>query len=111
MAPSKQKGGMKINFNKTEWQILNHRLEVDDALSEALGIDPDLARQVCKGLLNNHNDIDPTPLQLEILRDCVEGSTFFGAIDDPSLTSIERARYFKAAYSLEEKLEVNCPLY
>jgi len=109
-----------MKFTKTEWDILKHRLGVDDCIWETFSnSDPcpiteteeECHRRCCELYdYTSQDEVDMDDnLTAEIIWDCCYGSTFFGymAEDEDRLV---RARYTKAAYSLEKKLGVSIPL-
>lgn len=90
-----------MQLTPLEKEILNHRLEVDDCIAEALDADRDEVAVACTRLLD-----DPTPtnrLDKYILWDAVDGSTYCGNcrdFDSPQKV----AAAIKAGRSLAEKV-------
>ena len=105
-----------LTLTKLERDILNHRLEVPDAICEALNADttedlerwhPDDVDDVCECFLNGEfqKGFDVSEmLAKEVLVDAVEGSTYFGAaIADQS--DQKKAAIAKAGKSLADKVD------
>jgi len=90
-----------MRFTKKEWEIIKHRLEVPDAIADALGYDHDPPVEHLLRIGPN-KEFTPTEEQLEILQECCEGSTFFADFDDYK-------HWEKTVRSLEEKLGVEIP--
>jgi len=99
-----------MRFTRTEWDIIKHRLGISDCIWEVMeDSDPcpisedwDAVYRRCNELLKmtNEDSVDMTDnLTKQIILNCCECSTFF--YDMPSNM---RARYTKAARSLENKL-------
>ena len=98
-------------FTKSEWRILEHRLEVPDAIADAISDSDEYdyeevfsrAEKLLRGSIKNFNSLD-----LAILRDCCEGSTFFcNAEDAVALGEISKGDLlasYRAAISLENKV-------
>jgi len=108
-----------MKFTKTEWEIINDRLGISDCIWDALTDFEDSADCLiketweelykrCNELLaltpKDEVDMDDN-LTAHIIWDCCDGSTFFFEMPDNM-----RARYTKAAYSLQRKLDVYIPL-
>jgi len=99
-----------MKFTKTEWDILKHRLDVSACIWDVLSDSEPCpisegwqdVYERCNELnwLTVKDDVDMTDnLTSHIILDCCESSTFFY-----EMPSNYRARYTKAAYSLEKKL-------
>lgn len=85
---------MQLRFTPTEREILLHRLGVSDAIADALSEDyPDndevmyvaeQLRLVLSGYYGNRiiDTDEASRLELKILVDCCNGSTFFADADD-----------------------------
>ena len=114
-----------MKFTRTEWEIIVHRLEVGDAIVEALtDHHPDDA-PACGATIEAIEDAIDTlkyngsqrhyfdTLETIILRECCEGSTWFAGQDDAvAMGQMTRGRalaYNTAANSLESKLNVIIP--
>lgn len=104
-------------FTKTQWELILHRLEISDAVAEVLS-DSDIGeyetiKERAEFLIEHKpNEIEELqPLDLFILRECCEGSTFFADIGDAvergEMTKGKMMSYYRAAYKLEEILNVN----
>ena len=87
-----------MKFTRTEWEIIVHRLEVGDAIIEALTDHAPGELPACDysaeaielkiGMLNYNGctRLCFDELDLIILRECCEGSTFFAGMDDAVAT-------------------------
>jgi hypothetical protein len=118
---------MKIQLTDNEWEIIDHRLSLSDAVAEMLtdGLDANMrederelifeqAQDEVEALrksteLTKTIDIDAmTRYQREALTDCLDGSTFFCDMDDAvfegHLTKGKAMALRKAGRSLERKL-------
>ena len=118
---------MKIQLTDNEWEIIDHRLSLSDAVAEMLtdGLDANMrederelifeqAQDEVEALrksteLSKTIDIDAlTRYQREALTDCLDGSTFFCDMDDAvfegHLTKGKAMALRKAGHSLERKL-------
>lgn len=104
-----------MNLNPTEKELLQHRLDVPDALADALEEEfshpyvEECARVLAKALRTSA-DLDFSKLsacQLALLKDCIEGSTFFADAEDAvaagTTTRSQLMHWQKAAHSLERK--------
>lgn len=116
---------MSMKFTLTEWEIIEHRLGCPDAIAECLtdhceGEQPasnysyDEIEASATFLLNlGRNICNVATLDLEILKECCEGSTFFCDIDEGvlagNLTKDKMYRLMYAADVLENKLNVSIP--
>lgn len=105
-----------ISFTETEWEILKHRLECPECLSEALEFSMDCKRERIEYLAwmmkeRDREDIPIDETREKILVDCCEGGTFFAgmkeAVLDGQINKGKKLAYHKAANSLEEKLNCN----
>ncbi len=108
---------MKIAFTQSEIDILDHRLQVPDAIADALESDfphtgdvQDLVRQLCHYVkIDRAIEAVALPeLEKAILADALEGSTFFASSEDAlALGEISRGQllnWHNAANSLEQKI-------
>jgi hypothetical protein len=119
---------MIIKLTNNEWEIIDHRLSLSDAIAEALTDDLDACRtqeveaeiiykEVERQVEDLRASIEATKIidtdslrhyQREALKDCMEGSTFFADIDDAvfegEFTKGKALALRKAGYSLERKL-------
>lgn len=122
---------MKLQFTKTEVEILDHRLTVPDAVADALaedGFTADDVMDCCDRLAHQFNRGEPwnvtyaSSLEKAIIKDCCDGSTFFGcggaesAVATGELSRGRLLNWQKASLSLTAKLksvgiEVNIPNY
>lgn len=127
-----------LHFTPTEWEILQHRLDVPDAIVEALTDTPSGCLEMCADpqvgfdlipavVVEEHVDalgatdpfddgryyVSTGPINRVILEDCVEGSTFFAglqaALADKAISTGYYASRVKAARSIETKLGVSFP--
>lgn len=93
-----------MNLTKTERLALNHRLEASDAIAEALDADDREVYEICKLLLADRLEDAlnrDTGLTLEVIRDCVEGSTWVGSAQG---NRAKNAAYY-TLWSLSQKLK------
>lgn len=110
-----------IELTPSEWAIVEHRLTLDDCLADCIcdtfelyadgdwerirQMASDLYTQVKKTKQIDFDKLDK--MQIEIITDCLEGSTYFGSIEDALASGeINKGQYmsmFKAAQSLERK--------
>jgi hypothetical protein len=118
---------MTIKLTDNEWEIIDHRLSLSDAVAEMLtdGLDANMrederelifeqAQDEVEALrksteLTKTIDIDALKrYQREALTDCLDGSTFFCDMDDAvfegHLTKGKAMALRKAGHSLERKL-------
>jgi len=105
-----------MKFTKLELEIINHRLEVPDAITDNLhdehgdGTNWDLALDVVNRAVDRFNADGWDNLSEDftyVLRNAIEGSTFFAGMDD-AVASGEMSKgkalaYYKAAKSIERK--------
>jgi len=110
---------MNIKFNKLEWEILLHRLEMPDAIADCLTSEtPDSFDEVLSEIeaisLINH-EIETGTFEHTIIKECAEGSTYFCNILDSvavgEITKAEHKARLRAMKSLEKKLNVEIPTY
>lgn len=103
-----------MEFSKTEWEIIDHRLSVPDAIADALEeqfdwqLIEDRARDIHE---KGQTEIDwSSEIDVEVVKESLEGSTFFADIEEEKISGkLNKGQimsYYKAAYSLEEKLNV-----
>lgn len=106
------------NFSKIARAILLHRLEVPDAIADALEQDEssDEFREAMSGAHAVVAGIAPIPgsgLVREILNDAADGSTWFADMDDAvatkQITRGEALASHKAANEIEKTLGVEIP--
>ncbi len=109
-----------MKFTRTEWEIILHRLEVDDAIIEVL-TDADfpvfgpiaLEDAIYMLKMNGASRSIFSDAELLVLRECCEGSTWFAGTEDAvatgEITRGQALAYHKAANSLETKLNVSIP--
>jgi hypothetical protein len=119
---------MIIKLTNNEWEIIEHRLSLSDAIAEALTDDLDACRtqeaeakiiyneverqvEELRASIEATKTIDIDSLrhyQREALKDCMEGSTFFADIDDAvfegEMTKGKVMALRKAGHSLQRKL-------
>ena len=118
---------MKIQLTDNEWEIVEHRLSLSDAIAEMLtdDLDPDMPEDERELIFEQVEDevetlrktieltktIDTDTLtryQREALADCMEGSTFFADMDDAVFegesTKGKALALRKAGHSLQRKL-------
>lgn len=107
-------------FTRTEWEIIEHRLQVPDAIAEVLVDDnPDeyttdsIIADVELLEFGGHTRTEFNEQELTILRECCEGSTFFAGMDDAvardELSKGYRLAYHHAANRLEKRFNVVTP--
>ena len=116
-----------IKFTEKEWEVIKHRLEVPDALYEAIFMDSndpvykrvirEDVENICEYLLSTNGNIPNlgTYLESEVLKDAIEGSTFFPSMswadelgergDEEKL----RRKWNGVANSIEKKTGLNLP--
>lgn len=104
-----------LQTTEREWAILEHRLGVPDSIADVLsyeyGHNRDKVEQVVEILRQKKwdeaNNISPEIVR-EVLKDCIEGSTYFCDIDDAvEIGEISRGDMladFRAGHSLVEKV-------
>ena len=83
---------MNVHLTPTELEILKHRLDVPDALADAIAEEngfewddvSDTAERLSKRIELDHGFVSDqlTVLERIILIDCLDGSTFFGSAED-----------------------------
>lgn len=110
-----------LSISPIEWEIIEHRLDVPDALAGALsdtfGWDESEIEASANrfkflphdGLGNRLIDVTTlTEIDREVLKDCLEGSTFFADMDDEvalgNMTKGKKLAYRKAALTVSDKL-------
>ena len=109
-----------MKFTRTEWEIILHRLEVEDAIVEALTdcespiINAStIADAVYMLFLNGCTRTIFSDAELIVLRECCNGSTWFAGLNTEAehgeLTPGRMAAYTRAANRLETKLRVVIP--
>jgi hypothetical protein len=103
---------MNITFTPGEITVLQHRLAVPDAIADSLsdfytGDDiVETAMQLDKKLVAGQAT-DLNELEVQVLRDCVDSSTWFANYDQ--WPAHECATWSRVADSLESKLGVSMP--
>lgn len=106
-----------VQFSTRALRALNHRLEVSDALAECLneefGFDPSVVEEIADAMLRGDYsslNSDVKHIAVEILADCVEGSTYLTCI--PKRLHQQRSAAQKDLESLRDELFVllNRPL-
>lgn len=116
---------MKLSLTKAEWAIIEHRLTLSDCLADCLAdtfewdwqdiyrCTSDLYTK-CAHLVAQHGHLELevselAPVEVEALRDCVEGSTWFGSAEDAvhskEITRGQLLSWYKSANSIEAKFE------
>ena len=121
----RQRSAKAMKLTPTENEILLHRLAVPDALADTLTdcaegespALPDVSREYVEQVAAElHEAMQArafipsvlTPTERAILADCVEGSTFFGNIEDAvalgEVSKSKAARQVAAMESLAEKI-------
>lgn len=98
-----------MKLTPLEIEILKHRLEVPDCIAQSLDADTGDVDKVCKlllaslatGELDDEQDYN-LPLGRDILAECVEASTYCGAMTDESPAKYRAAQ--RAAESLAKKV-------
>jgi len=105
-----------MQFTKTEWEILEHRLDCPECLGEALEFSMEWDKETIQYVSwmmreRGRKNIPVDKERKEILVDCCEGSTFFAgmeeAVMDGTINKGKELAYIRAANSLEEKLNCN----
>lgn len=96
-------------FTNAEIAAIDHRLGADDAVTEVLAdafSEIDVAAAICAiGHRIRRSDMGGlSPVERAVLRECVEGSTWFGVTLGQTSESTER-RALKTLEDLAEKLE------
>lgn len=109
---------MKIELTETQWQMIEHRLTLSDCLADCLhdtfgwrwsDVEA-VANNLYKSLKASRTiDTDAlNPVEIEVIRDCVDGSTWFCDSEDAVATrQMTRGRllgWHKSAAALEKKL-------
>lgn len=112
-----------MKLTPLEADIFGHRLEATDCLCDALvsneeNPDNEMSEEefeiALAGIAANELPDNPTPHQIAIIVDCLEGSTFMQAVDcehDESPETMNTGKwmaYKKAAASLEAKVSKVC---
>lgn len=117
-----------MKFKKWEWEIILHRLEVDCAIWESLfqydpkqrGITRDQVSDFCLKMMKTNGKVDfnLNEWEMEVLIDCMEGSTYLVNYDDMKtypedygLTKSQVYSVLKSAKDLEERFDVQIPRY
>lgn len=110
-----------ISISPIEWEIIEHRLEASDAiadcLNETFGYEREEVEASANGLRylpkdgmgNQLIDVENlTEIDREVLKDCLDGCTFFADMDDEvalgRMSKGKRLAYRKAAISISDKL-------
>lgn len=112
---------LTLTFSPTEAEVIIHRLSIIDSAEEIEEIfcdhedfDPARGAEFAQRVLSSLSASEYTvtldvPEGIDILAECLEGSTFFGDIDlgiqQRELTRQKASAYRKAAYSAGEKIE------
>lgn len=108
-----------VTFTKLEQEIIEHRLDASDALAECLydtyewpHEQVELTCERMKACLEEHGAVsifEDDEVAIEVLRDCVEGSTFFGSMSHAvacgETTKGKALASRKAARAIERKLK------
>ena len=119
---------MVIKLTNLEWAIIEHRLSPWGCLTECLEekFEPNITYETAQTLFYKLkverviNFEELRPLQIEILKDCLDGSTYFaGDLDAVATKELSRGKFLaqrRAAKSLEKKFNkaghsVSIPLY
>ena len=116
-----------IKFTEKEWEVIKHRLEVPDALYEALFMDrydsfykyvsyQDTCK-ACDFLLSTNGNVPGLKENIPylILKDCIEGSTFFPSMSWADTLGKKgdekkiRKQWASVANSIENKTGLNLP--
>lgn len=114
-----------FEFTPTEWEIIEHRLEADDAIYEAVFMDSDSQKlqavtreqcyEACYGMIREGNAPEkPSRIEFECLKDAIEGGVFMAIADECKARPGEEAyadgithgkyiAYCRAANRIEEK--------
>jgi hypothetical protein len=118
---------MKIQLTDNEWEIIEHRLSLSDAIAETLtdGLDPDMPEDERELIFEEVEDeveslrktiemtktidLDTiTRYQRKALADCLDGNTFFADMDDAVFegqwSKGKAMALRKAGHSLQRKL-------
>lgn len=108
-----------LEFTEMEWEIIKHRLEVPDALADALESEHtrDSVYLSTANLNGSDGVIDWCLDECEkaVLQDAIEGSTFFAAMSwadslgEKGDAEKLRKKYEASAKSIEEKTGFNLP--
>lgn len=103
---------MTVSLTPGECEIIQHRLAVPDAIVEALHemYHPDLlenAIEVLTGKLHGHIGITLTGIEVDVIRDCMDGSTFFA--NSEYWQPAKFATWSRVANSLESKFGGEIP--
>ena len=107
-------------FTRTEWEIILHRLEVDDAIQEVFAdaqfpvFGPVAIEDAIHMLkLNGYTRTTFSDCELMVIRECCEGSTWFAGIDDAvamgEMTQGQATAYQRAANRLQMRFNVAIP--
>ena len=100
-------------FTSIEWEIIDHRLNVPECIVECLPqYAPEDVDAVIGALLDRdwraayeHNDA----ITVAVLEDTINGSTFFGSIEDAvavgDITNRKLKAYYRAAERITDKFE------
>lgn len=101
-----------LQLTPLEWEVMEHRLDVEDCLIDALcddddGFDRDDTAAVIEllqqGEWEQALDVEPD-IAVEVLCDCVNGSTFFGCAEH-NVSEQKLNAIIKAGESLADKVE------
>lgn len=113
-------------FTAAEWQIIEHRLEVEDCVAECLSDEANEVHFAFEDVENACHDLrvggrDSVASVVEkygrgmiadILEDCLDGSTFFGDIDSEvaleNITAANVRKLRRAADTLDAKVSEFC---
>lgn len=117
-------------FTALEWEIINHRLGAPDAIAECLADAQSTAGEGALVNLYTTEEVEERVgelldrpdlvnleliLDLEILKECAAGSTFFtdmaDAVADGLLSYQKRTAYLKAAESLDLRFDTETPVW
>ena len=112
-------------FTPNEWEIIVHRLQMPDAIIESLtdhapGEDPAtyygpiaIEDAIYMLDLNGFTRKTFSEIELIVLRECCEGSTYFAGIDDAvalgEMTQGQATAYQRAANRLQMRFNVVIP--
>lgn len=93
-----------LELSKMQWEILKHRLEVPEAIAEALeNVEAeDCADELERGRLRLAITEYGTDLVCQVLEDAVAGSTYYGSASDES--PLRQAQILKSGQALAEKV-------
>lgn len=114
-----------IRLTRAEWEIIEHRLCCSDCLAEVLADTFDWKYATCEPVIYNlwrrlEKEFkaspavevtlgDLNPIEVEALRDCVDGSTFFASSSDAvasgEITQTRLMTWLKLAYGIEAKFK------